>query len=426
MKTQSTSLVLLVSLCGVAASGSAEDSALTWVDYHPELAKVFAQPCTPWECEVIETDLSGASQPGLVMGIKGELVANSRNRIFSSSDGGRSWSVLCEVPLDPSVPEGFRLLSCHILGCAVAVDGSLVVSISKQYNDGRRYEGFHDETYHLGTTILRSADRGKTWDEPVKLDPAPFGCVGANPGSCFTRLPGGVLAQALMVHDQPRASRPLPKSKWFSQAFLFTSSDGGRTWSTTGSLGLHSDESDVIALPSGRMLAVTRYQRKKLPGDPADLASSYYFDPEHNRDACSECALGAKAVGGHSVYKQTALLDSNDGGRTWSHPRLLTGWLQQTACLVRLADGTILMPFSHKDKGQGQRFMISYDEGKTWSRTVYELHVGGMYASSVVLDDGTIVTAYAERNGPFTVLRWRVPSRKAVEKGGFFEPLAVN
>ena len=93
---------------------------------------------------------------------------------------------------------------------------------------------------------------------------------------------------------------------------------------------------------------------------------------------------------------------------------------------MRLADGTILMPFSHKDKGQGQRFMISYDEGKTWSRTVYELHVGGMYASSVVLDDGTIVTAYAERNGPFTVLRWRAPSRKAVEKGGFFEPLAVN
>ena len=123
MKTQSTSLVLLVSLCGVAASGSAEDSALTWVDYHPELAKVFAQPCTPWECEVIETDLSGASQPGLVMGIKGELVANSRNRIFSSSDGGRSWSVLCEVPLDPSVPEGFKLYSSYILGCAVAEDG---------------------------------------------------------------------------------------------------------------------------------------------------------------------------------------------------------------------------------------------------------------------------------------------------------------
>ena len=59
---------------------------------------------------------------------------------------------------------------------------------------------------------------------------------------------------------------------------------------------------------------------EKLPGDPARLATPYYFDPEHKRHSCADCALGARAVGGHSVYKHTALLVSDDGGRTWSRP----------------------------------------------------------------------------------------------------------
>jgi len=89
------------------------------------------------------------------------------------------------------------------------------------------------------------------------------------------------------------------------------------------------------------------------------------------------------------------------------------------------------MPVSHKDAGQGQRLMISYDDGATWSRTVYELHKGGMYASSVVLADDTIVTAHARgRNmggrGTLDVLRWNVPPKKEVEKGGFFTPRPVD
>ena len=192
-------------------------------------------------------------------------------------------------------------------------------------------------------------------------------------------------------------------------------------------MGWFNGESDLLALPSGRLLAATRYQRKKKPSDPPELASPYFFDPAHKstKPNCGECALGATASGGHSVYKQTALLFSDDGGHSWSTPKLITGWLQQTGCLVGLSDGTVVMPFSHKDKGQGQRFLVSYDEGKTWSRTVYELHVGGMYASSVVLADDTIVTVYAE-GGKLGVLRWRVPPRHTVAKGGFFEPQPIE
>ncbi|GIS60387.1 MAG: hypothetical protein CM1200mP2_26120 [Planctomycetaceae bacterium] len=36
---------------------------------------------------------------------------------------------------------------------------------------------------------------------------------------------------------------------------------------------------------------------------------------------------------------------------------------EQTACLVRLPDNTILLVFGHKTDGSGQRFMASFDEG---------------------------------------------------------------
>lgn len=51
-------------------------------------------------------------------------------------------------------------------------------------------------------------------------------------------------------------------------------------------------------------------------------------------------------------------------------------------------------PFGHKTTAQGmrfgQRFLVSYDEGASWSQTVYELYHGGLYANSVVLDDVTV------------------------------------
>lgn len=94
----------------------------------------------------------------------------------------------------------------------------------------------------------------------------------------------------------------------------------------------------------------------------------------------------------------------------------------------------LLLAFGHKDGGEGQRYILSYDEGASWSNTVFDLHVGGLYASSVALADGTVVTAFAcpadsqsackERAGRLSVLRWRLPPRGLVEAGGFFAPTA--
>lgn len=86
----------------------------------------------------------------------------------------------------------------------------------------------------------------------------------------------------------------------------------------------------------------------------------------------------------------TALLYSGNGGRSWTTRGMVTGFAQQTACIIQLAQG-IAIVFSHKDyanttngstKGSlqhyGQRAIISYDEAKTFSNAILELHHGGM------------------------------------------------
>lgn len=105
---------------------------------------------------------------------------------------------------------------------------------------------------------------------------------------------------------------------------------------------------------------------------------------------------------------------------------------------MRLADGTIVLAFGHKDAGEGQKFTLSYDFGVSFSNTVYDLHRGGLYASSVALShdhaaNATIVTAFActgdaqslcsERTGLLTTLHWTPPPKAEVARGGFFYPV---
>ena len=159
--------------------------------------------------------------------------------------------------------------------------------------------------------------------------------------------------------------------------------------------------------------------------------SPYYFDPEH-RKAKPDChGCNQDPPTGHSVYKQTAVAFSSDAGRTWTRPRIVTAWVQQTGCLVRLSDGTLILPFGHKDQGNGQRFIVSYDQGQTWSKTIFELNKCGMYANSEALQDDTIVTVFSVESHSggkncLAALGWKVPPKDIVSQKGFFEPASVE
>jgi hypothetical protein len=124
---------------------------------------------------------------------------------------------------------------------------------------------------------------------------------------------------------------------------LFASTDLGKSFEFRGLIGgvaglapnvssrVNScSEPDVLPLGNGTILAACRFQN-----DPCSLV----------------------------YYSNAGITVSHDRGVTWTVTGLLTGWAQQDGSLLKLDDGTIVMPFAHKDKGYGQRALFSYDNG---------------------------------------------------------------
>jgi hypothetical protein len=165
---------------------------------------------------------------------------------------------------------------------------------------------------------------------------------------------------------------------------------------------------DVLSVGPGQLVAALRYQTDNQPA----------------------------GFGIRPRYKQSAVQVSSDYGFSFSAARVVTGYLQQSACLVQTAgaDGTdraLVLVFGYKPAANmprddyGQRFIVSYDNGTSWSNRIFRLHRGGMYASSAVAVDDTIVTVLANGSA-LEMLRWRLPARSRVAANGFFRPSAVE
>ena len=156
--------------------------------------------------------------------------------------------------------------------------------------------------------------------------------------------------------------------------YALRSNDKGETWQISplvqGPTGKHSfSETDLLLLPSGRILAVIRRQ------GPVHLYQSY----------------------------------SDDGGKSWSQP-VPTPIHGQPGNLLRLKSGNILCVYrvmgalgrksGYAGRPVGYRGVLSYDEGKTWDvaneKVIRDDTLPGLvgYPSSVQLDDGTIFTLY--------------------------------
>ena len=405
---------------------------LTWADFYPDIAEGAKEP-SPWPCERFSTELGSVSQPTLSKGPDDELITSTWRQgpdeptlVYHSTDGGQNWAKLSEVP--PHWEKGQKFFNtCS--GTGYLRDGTIIVQYLNQFNDGRPYGPDTDESHGVTTYVVRSSDHGKSWSEPVKLDPWPYHKVGD-----IARIhegPGGRLYVPMGLSLRARVDKPLIPEQRDGCGVLYSSDDGGRSWQRYGFVGPYVCEMDVLSLDEDRMIAAVRLQRTKQPFDPPNLVSGYYIDAEHRKTKpnCPSCNQDPPI--GHSIYKQTAVAFSSDAGRTWSRPRIVTAWVQQTGCLVQLSDGTLILPFGHKDQGMGQRFIVSYDQGQTWSKAIFELNKCGMYANSVALKDDTLVTVFSvepDSGGKnyLEALRWKVPPQDIVSQKGFFEPAPVE
>ena len=184
--------------------------------------------------------------------------------------------------------------------------------------------------------------------------------------------------------------------------YFFRSTDGGHTWQGPILVNDWGSEGAAVSLSSGRVFATLRYQRTSMPGDPPDLE-------ERNR-----------SISKGWPWKHVFLMDSKDGGLSWSPPRQLTTVFGQTyGYPAAQSDGTVVVVHDTRygPGPTGSRAMISRDEGQTWLDEVYYLDYTtwpGSYTASVVLQDDTILTiagssqvAAVMTNTDMVAIRWK-------------------
>ena len=200
------------------------------------------------------------------------------------------------------------------------------------------------------------------------------------------------------------------KVKWAdSRSLFYWSRDGGRTFSQPTKIGHWGHEINVAELPSGRLLAVIRYQRRLLPSDPPNILE----------------ITGAKQFQYTWPYKHVFVADSTNGGKSWSQNRqVATGYGQCHGAAVGLSDKRVVLVHDHRYPRpmSSARAVVSDDEGRTWRNEVYYLSNGLVagYARTITLDGEEMLTLtgsyYGEKlgwhdltgNTQFHLIRWRL------------------
>lgn len=216
----------------------------------------------------------------------------------------------------------------------------------------------------LGFWTVRSRDGGKTWDEP---SPAPAYC----PHGPIAQHNGDLLLVGMKAITRLDGDKNIRVAK---------SRDQGRSWEVlshqtsfppyTGRLAdgqCRAAEPHVAVCPSGRLVAMTRYEETRDPENPY-RSNLWQFE-------------------------------SDDGGYTWTEPHP-TPIIGKPPHLTTLRSGELLVTYGYRYAPFGQRACLSKDEGESWDyANELILRDDGLsgdlgYASSAEAHDGSLYSAY--------------------------------
>ena len=239
---------------------------------------------------------------------------NSRNSLFSSSDGGGTWSHLCA----PALPGYFSGAPA-----VIAYDGSGVAYTAiAESNPVKKADS---------VMVFSSADNGATWGKPVRVlrDSVPIAMqVDTSPDSPFKDF--------LYVSSQ--------RFEFTGQTYLYDvavshSNDRGKTWTTA-----------LIARSNGNIFAV-----------PSTLATardgSVYL-------AWTECRFISE-FGCFSLRQMVS--KSTDGGTTWNPP-VTVGIAGILFDYAPLGISPIIAVDNSNQPTQGNVYLAGYDYNGTYSR----------------------------------------------------------
>lgn len=233
------------------------------------------------------------------------------------------------------------------MGFGVLDDGTLLAAVLlADATQVRIYRAHYDET-----------KRECSWEDNWKALPSllPGHSFASSSVGRFQDLGGGHVLFPLTAHEEAA-------NGGLSYGLLYETTDG-LSWVKRGMIGRFRSDIDVLPLEStdaaarSSLIATARYQTTSGSSKQITLP----------------------------LYKQSIVQHSSDSGFSWSAPRLVTGYLQHSPSIVKLSDGTLVLPFSHqppvtqqrvKGGGYWQRFIVSFTNGTTWSNRIFSLHTG--------------------------------------------------
>lgn len=273
---------------------------------------------------------------------------NSRLEFIRSTDGGKSWKQSTAVP-------AIKGIDIRGSSSGVTADGTIVVAYWEcdWFTSGK----FDISKYEWETFYIYSTDNGKTWSKKIKMQiekvkPVIYGRILAIDDKLSIMSIYGYLNGKAMADEH-------------CCSMLLRSTDNGKTWGDLSVIAGGFNETTLMNMPDGRMLAIMRQE--------------------------------GRAIG---VWQS----ESTDLGRTWSKPVQLTKAHQHPADLTLLKSGKLLLTYGNRIGDLVAGGMLSKDYGKTWdkkNRFIVEretLVLKGKtwgdcgYPSTVQLEDGTIVT----------------------------------
>lgn len=235
----------------------------------------------------------------------GHLGLDGRVEIIRSLDAGLTWSppnVVADSERDDRNPafgsssQGILILAYHCQGNYDA--------------EGNYLRASENRADRVDVMITRSHDAGLTWEKPFAL-----GVEQLRSGSPFGKIVCLADGALLMAIYHPDGS------------FVVRSHDEGLSWTEPVLIAAKKNETGLMVLPDGSVIAVLR-------GEDQDQAL-------------------------HTAH-------SMDGGLTWSAPIQITAARHHPADLVVLSNGTLLLTYGNRTPPYQIEGLASRDNGQTW------------------------------------------------------------
>ena len=308
-----------------------------------------------------------------------------KNYLFVSADDGNTWScpsIINDTALDDRDAGILSLGNGKLLMTYFNHPRSFYIDNAEEHSNhvaDREHVELNRELYMgaieylkkmpeerniYGSFVRLSDDYGCTWKKSIKVTiSAPHGPVKLRDG------------RLLYVGKEFYSDRTSGKG----DILAYESSDNGKTWEyvstvkdTKGYASYIFTEPHTVELKSGRILCGIRVQE----GDQITVH----------------------------------LCHSDDGGKSWSELVPLGNCGSPPHFMIH-SSGAVILSYGRRKEPFGQRALISYDDGETFSKEVIlrddATHGDLGYPSTVELSDGRLLTVYyqsAENTDPYRSL----------------------